>query len=46
MDPADYLRSSYYEHWLHSLETLLVEKGVISEAELDKKRATVAKGGG
>lgn len=45
MDPANYLQSSYYEHWLHSLETLLVEKGVIGEAELEKKRAAVAKGG-
>jgi nitrile hydratase beta subunit len=45
MDPADYLRSSYYEHWLHSLETLLLEKGVLTEAELARKRAAVAKGG-
>lgn len=25
MPPADYLRASYYERWLHSLETLLAE---------------------
>ena len=30
MDPAHYLASSYYEHWLCALETLLVEKGVIT----------------
>jgi nitrile hydratase len=45
MDPAEYLTSSYYEHWLHSLETLLVEKGVVKKEELDAKRAALAKGG-
>lgn len=34
MAPAEYLESSYYEHWLHAFETLLVEKGVIDVAEL------------
>ncbi|MCE0161663.1 nitrile hydratase subunit beta [Klebsiella variicola subsp. variicola] len=34
MDPAQYLEESYYEHWLHSFETLLLEKGVITAAEL------------
>jgi nitrile hydratase beta subunit len=37
MDPAHYLESSYYEHWLHAVETLLVEKGVISKAELEAR---------
>jgi nitrile hydratase len=32
--PVDYLRHSYYENWLAGLEKLLVEKGVISAAEL------------
>ena len=45
MDPAEYQTSSYYEHWLHSLETLLVEKGVIKEQELEAERAALAKGG-
>jgi len=40
MDPAHYLGSSYYEHWLTALATLLVEKGVITRVELD------ARGGG
>ena len=26
MDPAHYLEASYYEHWLHAFETLLLEK--------------------
>jgi nitrile hydratase beta subunit len=34
MEPEEYLRSSYYEHWLHAFETLLMEKGVITPAEL------------
>lgn len=37
MEPAHYLSSSYYEHWLAALETLLAEKGVLSAAELDRR---------
>ncbi|NKB76892.1 MAG: nitrile hydratase subunit beta [Gammaproteobacteria bacterium] len=33
-DPSNYLNSHYYEHWLHGLETLLLEKGVVSHEEL------------
>ena len=33
-DPAEYLASTYYQHWLHGLELLLVEKGLVTEAEL------------
>jgi len=33
-DPAHYLASSYYEHWLDGLEKLLLEKGMISAEEL------------
>ena len=29
MDAAHYLRSSYYEHWLHGLELLLRDNGLI-----------------
>jgi nitrile hydratase len=43
MDPAEYLSSSYYEHWVHTYETLLTEKGVLTQAELDKKYAELAK---
>jgi nitrile hydratase len=35
MDPAHYLGSSYYEHWLHGLELLLVERGLLSAKELE-----------
>lgn len=34
MDPGHYLTSSYYEHWLTGLATRLVEKGVVTAAEL------------
>ena len=37
MDPVHYLTSPYYEHWLTGLATLLVEKGVLTRAELDAK---------
>ena len=37
MDPAHYLSSSYYEHWLSAMETLLVEKGVLSEEEFEER---------
>jgi nitrile hydratase len=32
MSPAEYHGSSYYERWLRAIETLLAEKGVISDA--------------
>jgi nitrile hydratase beta subunit len=37
MDPAHYLGSSYYEHWLTGLATLLVDRGVVEPAELDRR---------
>jgi nitrile hydratase len=32
-----YLESSYYEHWLAAMETLLSEKGIISKEELEAR---------
>ncbi|MEN4709102.1 nitrile hydratase subunit beta [Pantoea agglomerans] len=34
MNPVHYLEESYYEHWMHAFETLLLEKGVITPEEL------------
>lgn len=34
-----YLEGSYYEHWLGSFQTLLVEGGVITMEELDARMA-------
>jgi nitrile hydratase len=31
MPPDEYLRASYYERWLHAVETLLQEKGVLAQ---------------
>lgn len=31
MSPAEYLETSYYEHWLSGFETILAEKGIISD---------------
>src|SRR6187200_2068745 len=37
MDPGHYLTSSYYEHWLTGVSTLLVEAGKTSSEELDRR---------
>jgi nitrile hydratase beta subunit len=37
MHPAHYLDSSYYEHWLTGLATLLVDRGVVEPSELDRR---------
>jgi nitrile hydratase len=39
MPPAEYLATTYYEHWLYGLERLLVEKGLVSAEELKALRA-------
>jgi len=39
MAPAEYLQTSYYEHWLHALETLMVEKGIVTAEALAARRA-------
>ena len=44
MGAPDYLTSSYYEHWLHAMETLFQECGTISQAELENKWAELSKG--
>ena len=37
MEPRHYLTASYYERSLTSLATLLVEKGIVSHAELEER---------
>ncbi len=37
MDPAHYLRSSYFERWLRTVEYNLIEKGVLTSDELDTR---------
>src|SRR5207245_8792910 len=38
MPPAEYLATTYYEHWLYGLERLLVEKGLVTGKELEAMR--------
>ncbi len=38
--PGDYLRHSYYENWLAGLEKLLVEKDLVTAAELKSGKAS------
>jgi len=44
MAPVDYLGSSYYERWLDRTVRLLVEKGVITREELERRMAQLASG--
>jgi len=37
MAPNEYVRASYYERWLFSIETILTEKGVLAAGELDRR---------
>jgi nitrile hydratase len=37
MDPAHYLSSSYYEHWVTGLSTLVVEAGMTTNDDLDQR---------
>jgi len=39
MPPDEYERASYYERWIYSMETILTEKGVLADGELDPKLA-------
>src|SRR3546814_9159662 len=44
--PVQYLGNTYYEQWLHGLETLLVEKGLVTAEELRSGKAAAAKPAG
>jgi uncharacterized membrane protein YcaP (DUF421 family) len=37
MQAAAYERASYYERWLFAMETILIEKGLLAEGELDAR---------
>ncbi len=39
MPPAEYLATSYYEHWLWGLEKLLEDKGLLTRAEIEARVA-------
>ncbi len=42
MPPAGYLAATYYEKWLHALESLLVEKGVATREEIASGHASAS----
>jgi nitrile hydratase len=37
MDSDDYREMNYYERWIASMETILIEKGILKKDEIDKK---------
>lgn len=37
--PVDYLNRTYFETWLHGVEALLVEKGLVTREEIEAARA-------
>jgi hypothetical protein len=39
MPPDEYLALSYYERWIKGTEDLLVEKGLLTTADIDRKLA-------
>ncbi len=46
IEPSLYLRCSYFERWLEALFTLTVEKGLITQQELDARLADLTEGNG
>ncbi len=42
-EPLGYLRDSYYERWLHGLETLLEDNGLVSRAEIAAREADLSR---
>jgi hypothetical protein len=43
LEPAHYLESSYYEHWLHAFEETLGKRGIVTREELDARVAQLKK---
>ena len=43
MDPVEYLSTTYYEHWLTGLETLMKELGYVTSEELATGRVAATK---
>lgn len=37
MDPAEYLLSNYYEHWMHTIEHYAEVAGILDPADLEKR---------
>jgi hypothetical protein len=43
MDSETYRSMSYYERWIASLETILIEKKILTREEIDRKLADFEK---
>lgn len=43
MDSDAYRSMSYYERWIASIETILIEKGILTRQEIDEKLAAFEK---
>jgi hypothetical protein len=43
MDSESYRNMNYYERWIASIETILIEKGILSKDEIDRKVAEFEK---
>lgn len=43
--PESYLKESYYELWMRSLEAILEEKGVLTSTEIDRRVEELRQGG-
>ncbi len=42
-EPLGYLRDSYYERWLHGLETLLEDNGLVTHEEIAAREADLSR---
>lgn len=40
IEPAEYERMTYYQRWLTAIKMLLIEKGVVTPAEIEQKLTT------
>jgi nitrile hydratase len=43
MDSDAYRNMSYYERWIASIETILIEKGILTKEEIDENLAAFEK---
>ncbi len=37
IEPAAYEKMGYYERWITAIETIMIEKGILTRAEIDRK---------
>lgn len=46
MGAAAYLETTYYEHWMTAMQTLLLENGTLTRAEIDARMEALKDSGG